>query len=122
MRGWTRIAAIGLACIASPALADSPASAPDLETLRQEWHRCVRQAFSGQPSSIAKQAAERVALGQCKPAEDSYVAAELAARQAEDEARRKDGHSLTVRARAFMASVAAYVVDPVTSWIGGISR
>ena len=118
MRGWTRTIAIGLACLAAPALAD----APDLDELRKDWHRCVRQAFSGQPPSVEKQAAERAALARCKPAEDAYVAAELAARQAEDEARRKDGRSLTVRARALMASVAAYVVDPVTSWIGGISR
>ena len=89
----------------------------DLDGLRRDWHRCVRQNFSGQPLSVEKRAAERAALGACKAAEDAYVAAELTARTAGSEASaRKDG--LTTRARAWISSVAAYMVDPVASWFG----
>ncbi|GJE27332.1 hypothetical protein [Methylobacterium organophilum] len=97
-----------------------PAS-PDLESLRRQWHRCVRQAYSGQPVSVPKQAAQNAALAECKPAEDAYVAGVLAA-QGSEGASAHDGHSLTSRARAWMASVAAYVVDPVTAWLGGLTR
>ncbi|GEP01297.1 hypothetical protein [Methylobacterium haplocladii] len=89
----------------------------DLDGLRRDWHRCVRQTFSGQPASIEKRAAERATLAACKPSEDAYVAAEFAARIAKsDDGPRKDG--LTTRARAWISSVAAYVVDPVASWFG----
>lgn len=122
MRGSVSCALIGLVWFVAPGIAAAGTQAADLDGLRQDWHRCVRQAFSGQPSSVAKQAAERAALAQCKASEDAYVAAELADRQADDEARRRNGRGLGLRAREWMASVAAYVVDPVTSWIGGIVR
>lgn len=100
-------------------LAAGPAGAQeaDLDGLRRDWHRCVRQHFSGQPVSVEKRAAERAALAACKASEDAYVAAELVARTAKSEA---SGHrdGLTTRARAWISSVAAYVVDPVASWFG----
>lgn len=108
-------AVTGLVWLAAPALAEAPREA-DLETLRKDWHHCVRQAFSGQPATIEKKAAQRAALAQCKASENALVAAELAAQQEAEEARRKDG--LTTRARAWMSSLAGTVVDPVLSWIG----
>lgn len=125
MRGSFPIVLPVIVCLgAAPALALDSYETPDREALRKQWHRCVRQAFSGQPASVEKRAAERAALAACKASEDAYVAAELAARQTEgtakDTAKRKEG--LTTRARAFMASMAASVVDPVASWFGGLLR
>jgi len=97
------------------------AEAGDTETLRKQWYRCVRQAFSGQPARIETHAAQRAALAACKTAEDEYVAAVMAADEAE-RGGRAGGGSLTGRARAWMASVAAYVVDPLSSLIGGWTR
>ncbi|WP_132254039.1 hypothetical protein [Methylobacterium segetis] len=96
--------------------------AQDLDSLRHAWHRCVRNAFSGQPESLGKLAAEREALAACKAGEDRYVAALLAARAAEEEAARREGRTLVSRARAWAASIAAYVIDPVSSWLAAPTR
>lgn len=102
-----------------PALAQELAGpAADLDGLRRQWHRCVRQSFSGQPAGVEKRAAERAALAACKAPEDAYVAAELAARTVEGRAEGIQRDGLTTRARAWMATVATYVVDPVASWFG----
>lgn len=106
--------------LAAPAFAAAEAS-DDTEALRRQWYRCVRQAFSGQPARIETHAAQRAALSACKPAEDAYVAAVMAGDEAERQAGRGSG-SLTSRARAWMASVAATMVDPLTSWIGGWAK
>lgn len=118
MRGVTT-ALIGMLALTGSALA-ATLGETDLQQLRKDWHDCVRGAFDAQAPTAQRQAAERAALARCKPAEDSYVAAELAAQQAADEARQKGG--LTSRAKAWVYSVASYVVDPVASWIGGLSR
>lgn len=114
MRGTTT-ALIGFLALTGTAFAATPEQG-DREQLRKAWHDCVREAFDAKTPAPQRQAAERAALARCKPAEDSYVAAELAAQQAADEARSKGG--LTARAKALAASVASYVVDPVASWIG----
>ncbi|GLS46854.1 hypothetical protein [Methylobacterium brachythecii] len=97
----------------SPVLAQEQAG---LDRLRGDWHRCVRQHFSGQAPSIEKRAAERAALAACKTEEDAYVAAELSARTAASDGAHKRG--LTTRALAWISSAASYVVDPVASWFG----
>jgi hypothetical protein len=108
------VVVIALAWLAaSPALAEQQA---DLDRLRGDWHRCVRQHFSGQPLSLDKRTAERVALESCRSYEDAYVAAELAARTARFDGARKPGFG--TRALAWISSAAASVVDPVASWFG----
>lgn len=114
MRGSNLSVLIAAAWLSAGA---AQAQETDLDGLRRDWHRCVRQHFSGQPVSVEKRAAERAALSACKASEDAYVAAEFAFRSADsDTAARKEG--LTTRARAWISSVAAYVVDPVASWFG----
>ncbi|WP_336491436.1 hypothetical protein [Methylobacterium nigriterrae] len=102
----------------------SAAEAPtaDLAALQHEWHRCVRNAFSGRPESVSTRAAERTALAACKAGEDAYVAAVMASRAAENEAARRADRTLTSRARAWAASVLSYVIDPVSSWLGAPAR
>ena len=99
-----------------PAVAAVAADTPD--TLRRAWHRCVRRAYSGQPASLDRHAAQRAALQACRTEEDATVAAVLA----DEGASGRTPASLTSRARAWMASVAGYVVDPVTAWLGGLGR
>lgn len=119
MRG-SRLSAPLAALVAAGWLAGSPALAQEqqggLDGLRGDWHRCVRQHFSGQPLSIEKRAAERAALAACKAQEDAYVAAELTARTAASDGAQRRG--LTTRALAWISSAASYVVDPVASWFG----
>jgi hypothetical protein len=58
-----------------------------------------------------------------KEQEDAFVTAVPAAQIAEEEARwRREQRSVAARAGAWAASVTAYVVDPVTSWLGTWSR
>ena len=110
---------VGLVWLAAPALAEAPREA-ELETLRKDWHGCVRQAFSSQPANTDKKAAQRAALAKCKASENAVVAAELSVQQEAEEVRRKAAPTggLTTRARAWMSSVAGAVVDPVLSWMG----
>jgi hypothetical protein len=82
---------IALAC--GPAMAEEA----DLPALETRWHACVRQAFSGQPLGMERRAAQRAALAACKPQEDAYVHAMLAAQEAEARARATRG--VLVRAR-----------------------
>jgi hypothetical protein len=76
LRGLVFLAALVTAGPAS-ALAAEPA---DLPALERAWHGCVRDAYDRQPERDSRPGRERNALDQCKPHEDAYVAALMAAR------------------------------------------
>lgn len=97
--------------------APSAAGIPDLPSLEQAWHGCVREAYGRQPPAQSRLAAERSALDECKDREDAYVSAILAARTAEEAALGERARAMTSRATAWASSVAAYVIDPVSSWL-----
>ncbi|MCJ2127923.1 hypothetical protein [Methylobacterium sp. E-045] len=101
---------------------EAPAAGVDLDLLERRWHKCVRQAFSGQPAGLATHAAQKAALAECKSLENSYVSAMLVAQAAEAEARRQGKPSLGARARGWATSLLSYVVEPVTSWIDAWRR
>lgn len=88
------------------ALACGPAAAEevDLPLLENRWHACVREAFSGQPPGLERRAAQRAALAACKPQEDAYVHAMLAAQEAEARARATRG--LVARAKDWALAAA----------------
>ncbi|MGX9984662.1 hypothetical protein [Methylobacterium fujisawaense] len=90
------------------------AETADLPALERAWHGCVREAFDGQPSHMSKPGRERNALDECKPHEDAYVAALMAARPTDD-------LPLGGWARTWAAYV-AFVVDPVRAWIQALRR
>jgi hypothetical protein len=90
-------------------LAAEPAGLPALE---QTWHGCVREAFVRQPSHMSKPGRERNALDECKPHEDAYVAALMAARPIDVQ------RPALAWARTWMA----YVVDPLKDWIVSLRR
>ena len=96
------------------AAAEAPRSA-DPAALEQAWRGCVREAYAHQSPSQGRAGSQRNALDECKAREDAVVAALMAART--DDAAGRGARSLRARARAWAASVAAYVVDPVSSWI-----
>ncbi|NEU11963.1 hypothetical protein G3T14_07445 [Methylobacterium sp. BTF04] len=113
--------AVGLgSCLGS--MAAEPASGGDLTILERDWKGCVRDAFTHQPAGQSKAGGQRNALDECKAQEDAYVTAVMAAQAAEDEQSRLGGRTMTARAREWAASVAAYVVDPVSSWLGMLKR
>lgn len=89
------------------ALAGEPA---DLPALEQTGHSCVRQAYDDQQDRGSRAGRERNALDECKPHEDAYVAALMAARP--------DDADMPVHgwARTWAAYV-SFVVDPVSAWI-----
>lgn len=91
----------------------------DLETLEETWHGCVREAYARQPPGQSRAGAQRNVLDECREHEDRLVAATMQEQAREDEAARRAGLPLAVRAGTWAASVAAYVVDPVTSWLQG---
>ena len=93
------------------ALAAEPANPPALE---RAWHGCVREAYDRQPEYGSRPGRERNALDECKPHEDAYVAALMAARPDAD-------LPLGGWARTWAAYV-AYVVDPVAAWIAALRR
>jgi hypothetical protein len=93
------------------ALTAEPANLPALE---QAWHGCVREAFGRQSLHMSKAGRERNALDECKPHEDAYVAALMAARPTDD-------LPLNGWARTWAAYV-AFVVDPVKAWIEALRR
>jgi hypothetical protein len=90
------------------ALAAEPA---DLPALEKAWHGCVREAYDRQPERGSRPGRERNALDECKPHEDRYVAALMAARPDAD-------LPLGGQARMWTAYV-SFVVDPVKAWIEG---
>jgi len=110
MRTFALILALASAGPAS-ALAAEPVDLPALEKV---WHGCVRDAYKQQPEHISRASRERNALDECKPHEDAYVAALLAARLDAD-------LPLGGWARMWTAYV-SFVVDPVAAWIKGLRR
>lgn len=108
--------AAGLALLAAlagarpaAALAAEPGDLPGLE---RAWHGCVREAFDQQPAHRSKPGRERGALDMCKPQEDAYVAALMAARPIDA------NRPALAWARTWMA----YVVDPLRDWIAALHR
>lgn len=87
--------------------------------LEEAWHGCVREAYARQPAGQSRAGAQRNVLDECREHEDRLVAATMQEQAREDEAARRAGLPLAVRAGTWAASVAAYVVDPVTSWLQG---
>ena len=104
---------VALTCaVPVSALAAEPAS---LSILEASWHGCVRAAYDRQPERASRAGRERSALDACKARENAYVAALMATRP-------EDGDEpLHGWARTWAAYV-AYVVDPVTAWIGMLKR
>ncbi|MCJ2037044.1 hypothetical protein [Methylobacterium sp. J-068] len=92
----------------------------DLQGLERAWHDCVRAAFARQPRGLSRAASERSALDECQAGEDATVAAAM--RMAGQAAGPGTRRGLTERARAWAASVAAEVIDPVSSWFAGLRR
>lgn len=99
------------------AAVSSASSAAAPAALEQAWHGCVPDVFAHQNLRQSKAGAQRNALDECKDREDAFVAAMMAVQANEEEAARRSGRSLPARARAWAASVAAYVADPISSWI-----
>ncbi|GJE66113.1 hypothetical protein LNAOJCKE_3327 [Methylorubrum aminovorans] len=91
----------------------------DLDTLEAAWHGCVREAYARQRPEQGRVGAQRNTLDECREHEDRLVAATMREQVRADEAARRAGLPLSVRAGAWAASVAAYVVDPVSSWLQG---
>lgn len=118
-----RLTALSVALsLALSVIGGSPGAAAatrDLETLEAAWHGCVRDAYARQPPGQSRAGAQRNVLDECREHEDRLVAATMREHAREDEAARRAGLPLTVRAGSWAASVAAYVVDPVTSWLQG---
>lgn len=103
--------ALALSC-AAPALASEPA---DLSGLELAWHGCVRAAYDRQPERGGKVGRERSALDACKPHEDAYVAALMAARP-------ESSDELIIGWAKTWSAYVAYVVDPVAAWIERLKR
>lgn len=121
MVGRTSLLLVALICLGThSAVAQSTSDSPsERDTLRNDWHRCVREAYAARAPAENRVSAERIALQTCKNFEDALVMAELAARQKPEQSEKK---SITGRAREWAASVAAYVVDPVSSLVGSLIR
>lgn len=102
-------AAPGVALTAAP-----PKPADEVAQLERRRHSCVREAYAHQSVAQSQAGSHRNALDECKPLEDAFVTALMA----ESEAARWDRGSISSRARAWAASVAAYVMDPTTSLMG----
>lgn len=115
-----------IACMTSGVLPGWAAQAKerggDLATLEQAWKVCVREAFSHQPPGQSKAGSQRNALDECQEREDAYVKAVMAANIADDSEARLGVRTMTLRAREWVVSVAAYVVDPVSSWLAMLRR
>ncbi len=110
--GWRLVLLLMLAGVGPvSALAAEPA---DLPAMEKAWHSCVRDAYDQQPDRGSKPGRERNALDECKPHEDRYVAALMAARPDAD-------LPLGGWARTWAAYV-SFVVDPVKAWIEALRR
>ena len=75
----------------------------------------MREAYDRQPGQSSRPGRERDALDACKPHEDAYVAALMAA-QPDDPDMPVHGWART------WAAYVAFVVDPVKAWIGALRR
>ena len=91
----------------------------ELQRLEQAWHQCLREAYVHQPAGQSRAGNQRNALDECEEHETAYVAASIAAQAAN---RAAGDPSLPTRARGWAASVASYVLDPITDWIGSLKR
>lgn len=100
-----------------PRAAAHEAAVHEAAALEQAWHACLRASLAHQSPAQGRAGSQRNALDACKAREDAFVASLMAARAGEDAAGRTGVPSLPARARAWAASVAASVVDPVSSWI-----
>ena len=118
-RVWPRLPLALLVIGSSLGAGPAAAQTQDLDGLERAWHGCVREAYARQTPGQSRAGAQRNVLDECRAHEDSLVAATMALREREDEAARRAGLPLTIRAGAWAASVAAYVVDPVASWLQG---
>lgn len=99
-------------------LSAGPAPAPgEIDQLEQAWHQCLREAYAHQPSGQSRAGDQRNALDACQEREDALVAALMIPRSGAQTDR-----SIGARARSWAASVAAYVLDPVSSWLGILRR
>ena len=87
----------------------------DLPALERAWHGCVREAYDRQPERGSRPGRERNALDECKPHEDAYVAALMAARPNDADT------PMSGWARTWAAYV-SFVVDPVKSWFEALRR
>lgn len=109
-----------LAMDQQPAEAAAASISPDeLQRLEQTWHRCLREAYVHQPAGQSRAGNQRNALDECEEQENAYVAASMAAQAA---SRAAGDRSLPARARGWAASVAAYMLDPITDWIRNLKR
>ncbi|WP_244612789.1 hypothetical protein [Methylobacterium symbioticum] len=95
---------------ASPGLAQD-----ELRRIEQAWHRCLREAYMHQPAGQSQAGDQRNALDECQEREDTYVAAVMAAQA--PGAPRRDQPAPT-RSHGWASSVAAYVLDPISAWLG----
>jgi hypothetical protein len=86
----------------------------DLSALERAWHGCVRETYDRQQDHSSRASRERNALDECKPHEDAYVAALMAAHREAD-------LPLHGWARTWAAYV-ALVVDPVKAWVEALRR
>ena len=102
---------------AGSSLTASAGTPPDLPTLEQAWHSCVRESYARQPTIQSRLAAQRSALDECKGYEDTYVVSVLAAQIAEEEENWRRQRSVTASAKSWAAYVAVYFVDPLSSWL-----
>lgn len=102
-------------CLATPSTGRAAAEPVGLSGLESAWHACLRESYAHQPPRQSRAGSERNALDECRGHEDAYVAAIMAARAEGD-------RPFSAQARAWAASVAAYVWDPVTAWIAGLRR
>lgn len=69
-----------LALICTGPISAVAAEPADLPAVERAWHSCVRKAYDQQPERGSRAGRERNALDECKPREDAYVAALMAAR------------------------------------------
>lgn len=88
---------------------------PDIDALEHAWHGCVREAYVRQPRGQSRAGAQRNVLDECREHEDALIAAVMDRQSGRDDLAYRYG-LLTARAGAWAASVAAYVVNPLTSW------
>jgi hypothetical protein len=99
---------------ASPGLALDVAQ-DELRRIEQAWHRCLREAYTHQPAGQSQAGDQRNALDECQEREDSYVAAVMAAQAPGAPGRDQPAPT---RSHGWASSVAAYVLDPISAWLG----
>ncbi|AWN37717.1 hypothetical protein [Methylobacterium radiodurans] len=106
----------------TPGEAKADTGTTDLPALERTWHACVRGAFVQHSLAGSKLAAQLSALDECREHEDVYVAALMATRIAEDEARWMRDRPVPSTAAAWLETVTSHVVYPVSYWLGGRKR